>query len=82
MQTMQTISVLLSFFSRILLTLLYFVGLDSTFGRMKFFLRLIRPRRRMPDAGCSLGWRFETIRGCMFFTDNDATFFFLSSSSL
>ena len=50
MQTMQTISVLLSFFSRILLTLLFFVGLDSTFGWMKFFLRLIRPRRRMPDA--------------------------------
>jgi hypothetical protein len=43
---------------------------------------LIRPRRRMPDAGCSSGWRFETIRGCMFFTDNDATFFFLSSSLL
>tara|TARA_B100001173_G_scaffold244457_1_gene214540 strand:- start:2288 stop:2578 length:291 start_codon:yes stop_codon:yes gene_type:complete len=38
------------------------------------------------DAGCrmlfGMGWRFETIRGCMCFTDNNATFFFLSSSLL
>ncbi len=80
MQTMQTISVLLSFFSRILLTLLYFVGLDSTFGRMKFFLRLIRPRRRMPDAGCSLGWDGGSRRfadACVSLTTTQHFSFFL-----